>query len=46
MCDIQNASLKAGRCSFFCLFFLLDWNVAVMTGAQAAILVHEVGAPC
>lgn len=28
------------------LFFLLGWNVDVVTGAQAAILVHKEGATC
>lgn len=44
MCDSQKVCLKAGRCSFLCLFFLLDCNMDVMTGAQAVTLVHEVGA--
>lgn len=46
MYDSQKSPLKAGRCSFLCLLFLLIWNVGVMTGAQAAILVHKVGAKC
>lgn len=44
MCDFQKVSLKAGRCSFLCLFFLIDWKMDVMIGAHAAILVPEVGA--
>lgn len=43
MCDSQKVSLKARRCSFLRLFFLIDWNRDVMTGAHTAILVHEVG---
>lgn len=46
MHDFQKASLKAGRGSFLCLFFLLSWNVDGMTGAQEVIFVHEVDATC
>lgn len=44
MCETQKVSLKAGRCSFLLLFFLIDWKRVVMTGAHTAILVHEVSA--